>query len=187
MKYLIVGLGNIGEKYQNTRHNIGFMILDAFAEASNITFDPKRYGSVAETKIKGRKVVLLKPSTYMNLSGKAVRYWLQKENIPIENCLILTDDINIPAGKVRIRTKGSNGGHNGLGNIIEILGTSKFNRLRYGIGKDFMPGEQVDFVISEWTDAELEIFEKLKKHLLDAVTSFVTIGIDRTMNFYNIK
>lgn len=187
MKYLIVGLGNIGSEYSKTRHNIGFMILDAYAEASNISFETNRYGDIAMKKVKGRQVFLLKPSTFMNLSGKALRYWMQKEKIPIENILILTDDINIPLGKIRIRAKGGDGGHNGLANITEILGHAKFNRLRYGIGKEFSAGEQVDYVLGKWTDEEMEVFDKLKKHLIETINSFVTIGIERTMNFYNIK
>ncbi|MBN2891966.1 MAG: aminoacyl-tRNA hydrolase [Bacteroidales bacterium] len=187
MKYLIVGLGNIGTEYTNTRHNIGFTILDAYVEASNIIFETKRYGDIAQKKIKGRQVFFLKPSTYMNLSGKALRYWMQNEKIPIENVLILTDDINIPLGKVRIRTKGSDGGHNGLKNISEILGHSNFNRLRFGIGKEFGPGEQIDYVLGEWSADERKEIESRKKHIFDAINSFVTTGIERTMNFYNIK
>ena len=185
MKYMIIGLGNIGLEYTNTRHNIGFLILDAFAEASNIFFETKRYGDVIEHKIKGRQITFLKPSTFMNLSGKAVRYWMQKNKIPAENILVITDDINLPLGKIRIRTKGGDGGHNGLKSIIEILGHSKFTRLRYGIGKDFYPGEQVDYVLNEWTDKELEIFEKIKKELVQIINSFVTIGVERTMNQFN--
>ncbi len=187
MKYLIVGLGNIGQEYKNTRHNIGFYLLDAFAKASNINFETERYGDIANKKIKGRQVFFLKPSTYMNLSGKAVRYWMTKEKIFIQNVLIITDDINIPLGKVRIRAKGGDGGHNGLKNITEILGHSKFNRLRFGIGKEFKEGEQVDYVLGKWTDIELEEIKKLEKHIIEAIGAFVTIGIERTMNFFNIK
>ena len=185
MKYLIFGLGNIGTEYTHTRHNIGFMILDAYAEASNIVFEPSRYGSVAERKIKGRKVIFVKPSTYMNLSGKAVRYWMQKEKVPVENILVITDDINLPNGKIKIKPKGGDGGHNGLKNIIELLGTQNFARVRYGIGKVFRPGEQVDYVLGKLTDEELDIFDKNKKKCIDIINSFVTVGLQKTMNFYN--
>ncbi len=187
MKYLIVGLGNIGKDYSNTRHNIGFRLLDAFAQASNIFFETQRYGDIAHAKVKGRQLILLKPSTFMNLSGKSVRYWLQNENISIENLLILTDDINLPMGKIRIRTKGNDGGHNGLKSIIDLLGHNEFNRLRYGIGKEFSQGEQVDYVLGEWTDEELKIIEDTKKTVIDTINSFVTIGIEKTMNYFNKK
>lgn len=185
MKYLVVGLGNIGNEYAKTRHNIGFDILDAYAEASNIIFELKRYGDVATKRFKGRQLTFVKPSTYMNLSGKAVRYWMQKEKIPKENIFILTDDINLPLGKIRIKPKGGDGGHNGLKHIIEILGDSNFARLRYGVGKEFYPGEQADYVLSKWTDEELKVFETKKKKCIDAINSFVTIGLERTMNFFN--
>lgn len=187
MKYLIIGLGNIGEKYVNTRHNIGFLMLDAYSKASNISFKTKRYGDIAEHKVKGRQLTFLKPSTYMNLSGKAIRFWMQKKNIPAENIFVITDDLNLPLGKIRIRTKGGDGGHNGLKNIIEILGNSNFTRLRYGIGKDFSIGEQVDYVLNEWTDEELKSIEDNKKTVIQIINAFVTIGIERTMNQYNKK
>ncbi len=187
MKYLIFGLGNIGSEYAETRHNIGFMVLDAYAQASNIVFTPKRYGDVAQRKVKGRQVILVKPSTYMNLSGKAVRFWMQKEKVPIENILIVTDDINLPFGKIRVRPKGGDGGHNGLKNIIELIGQNNFPRFRYGIGKDFYPGEQVDYVLGKLTDEEKKIFEQSTKKCIDIINSFVTVGLARTMNFYNSK
>ena len=166
MKYLIFGLGNIGQEYAQTRHNIGFNILDAYAEASNITFSTKRYGDIAEKKYKGRQIILVKPSTYMNLSGKAVRFWMQKEKVPKDKILILTDDINLPIGKTRLKSKGGDGGHNGLKNIIEILGDANFARFRYGIGNEFHIGQQVDYVLGTWTNEELKIFEQNKKNIL---------------------
>ncbi len=185
MKYLIFGLGNMGQEYSKTRHNIGFMILDAFAQASNLVFEPKRYGDIAKTKIKGRQIIFIKPSTFMNLSGKAVRYWMQKEKVDIENILVIADDINLPSGKIRLRPKGGDGGHNGLKSIIELTGSSKFPRMRYGMGKVFRQGEQVDYVLGEMTAEEKDIFDKNKKKTADIITSFVTIGLERTMNLYN--
>ncbi|MDR1984938.1 MAG: aminoacyl-tRNA hydrolase [Prevotellaceae bacterium] len=187
MKYLVVGLGNIGAEYANTRHNIGFKALDSFAEASNVTFSTLRYGALSETKIKGRSVWLLKPSTYMNLSGKAIAYWLQAEKIPIENLLIILDDISLPFGQIRIRTKGSDGGHNGLKNINEILGHNNYNRLRFGIGHDFTQGGQVNYVLDNWSSEEIKILPEKFKIIHDAIISFVTIGIERTMNIFNTK
>ena len=150
MKYLITGLGNIGDKYKETRHNIGFEILDAFAEASNISFDDKRYGAVSTYKFKGRTFILLKPSTYVNLSGKAVDYWLKKEKIPLDRLLVLVDDVSLQFGSVRIKPKGGAGGHNGLTNINQVLGTQEYARLRFGIGNDYYPGEQVQYVLGKW-------------------------------------
>lgn len=187
MKYLVAGLGNIGAEYANTRHNIGFKALDAFAEVSNVTFSTLRYGAISEVKIKGRSVWLLKPSTYMNMSGKAVAYWLQAERIAIENMLIIVDDISLPFGQIRIRTKGSDGGHNGLRNISEILGHNNYNRLRFGIGHDFSQGGQVDYVLDEWSSEETKILPEKLKIMHNAVVSFVTIGIERTMNIFNTK
>jgi len=187
VKYLIVGLGNIGAEYSNTRHNIGFKALDAFAEASNVTFSSLRYGALSEVKVKGRSVWMLKPSTYMNLSGKAVAYWLQAEKIPIENLLIIVDELSLPFGQIRIRTKGSDGGHNGLKNINEILGHNNYNRLRFGIGSDFAQGRQVDYVLDEWNSDETKILPEKLKTINDAIVSFVTIGIERTMNKFNTK
>jgi len=183
----VAGLGNIGAEYANTRHNIGFKALDSFAEAFNATFSTLRYGALGEVKIKGRSVWLLKPSTYMNLSGKAIAYWLKAEKIPIENMLVIVDDISLPFGQIRIRTKGSDGGHNGLRNINETLGHNNYNRLRFGIGHDFLQGGQVNYVLDEWSrEEEPELRQKLKT-VNDAVISFVTVGIERTMNIFNTK
>lgn len=187
VKYLIVGLGNIGAEYAATRHNIGFEVLDAFAEASNTSFSPGRYGSVAETRVKGRSLLLLKPSTYMNLSGKAVRYWMQTEKIPLENLFVVVDDIALPFGTIRLRTQGSDGGHNGLKNINEMLGTTRYARLRFGIGGDFPKGHQVDHVLGQWTPEEnAELPERIRR-AAETIPSFVTVGIERTMNLFNSR
>ena len=185
MKYLIVGLGNIGVEYADTRHNIGFQVLDALAGASNTFFSTGRYGDVAELRHKGRTLLLLKPSTYMNLSGKAVRYWLEAERIPRENLLIISDDIALPFGTLRLRAKGSAGGHNGLKNIAELLGTEEFARMRFGVGGDFARGHQIDYVLGEWTEAEREAMPERLKLFGEAVLSFATIGLERTMNLFN--
>lgn len=161
------------------------MILDAYAQASNLVFMPNRYGDTVETKVKGRQIVFIKPSTFMNLSGKSVRYWMQKEKVEMENVLIFTDDINLPFGKIRIRTKGSDGGHNGLKSIIELTNNQEFARVRYGIGKVFKPGEQVDYVLGELSVEEKDMFDKSKKKCIDIINAFVTIGLERTMNLYN--
>ena len=156
MNYLIAGLGNIGQEYSDTRHNAGFMVLDAWAQASNTVFTTQRYGDVAEVSFKGRKITLLKPSTYMNLSGNAVRYWMTKLKLPVENLLVICDDLNIPFGTLRMRKKGSDGGHNGLKNIQELLGTQDYARIRVGIGNDFQKGGQVDFVLGKLDGEELK-------------------------------
>ncbi|NOU16383.1 MAG: aminoacyl-tRNA hydrolase [Bacteroidales bacterium] len=187
MKYLIAGLGNIGSEYSNTRHNIGFMVLDALVKASNISFKDTRYGFTSELKHKGRTFILLKPSTYMNLSGKAVSYWLQKEKIPIENLLVVVDDIALPLGSLRLRAGGSDGGHNGLKSIDGILETQNYSRLRFGIGGNFPKGYQVDFVLGEWDDEEKKILPERIQKAYEIIFSFGTIGIERTMNFYNKK
>ncbi|MFW5773714.1 MAG: aminoacyl-tRNA hydrolase [Tangfeifania sp.] len=185
MKYLIAGLGNIGPEYKNTRHNIGFQILDALAGASNIVFSDRRYGFVSEYKFKGRTFILLKPTTYMNLSGRAVNYWMQKEKISLDKTLVLVDDIALPFGTVRLKAKGSPGGHNGLKSISEVLGTNNYPRLRFGIGDNFHQGFQVDYVLSDWTrEEEKELPEKID-NCIEIIKSFGTIGIERTMNFYN--
>ncbi|MFW5756072.1 MAG: aminoacyl-tRNA hydrolase [Tangfeifania sp.] len=185
MKYLIAGLGNIGPEYKNTRHNIGFQILDALAGASNIVFSDRRYGFVSEYKFKGRTFILLKPTTYMNLSGRAVNYWMQKEKIPLDKILVLVDDIALPFGTVRLKAKGSPGGHNGLKSISEVLGTDNYPRMRFGIGDNFHQGFQVDYVLSDWTrEEEKELPEKID-NCIEIIKSFGTIGIERTMNFYN--
>lgn len=187
MKYLIVGLGNIGPDYENTRHNIGFMVLDAFAKASNIVFQDKRYGFVAETRLKNRSLVLLKPSTFMNLSGNAVRYWLQKEKIEAENLLVVVDDLALPLGTLRLKSKGSDAGHNGLKHIQQILGTQQYARLRFGIGNDFARGAQVDYVLDEFSDEEKEVLPERLKTAMDIIRSFCLAGVDVTMNQYNNK
>lgn len=187
MKYLIAGLGNIGSEYSNTRHNIGFMVLDALVKASNISFKDTRYGFTSELKHKGRTFILLKPSTYMNLSGKAVSYWLQKEKIPIENLLVVVDDIALPLGSLRLRAGGSDGGHNGLKSIDGILETQNYSRLRFGIGGNFPKGYQVDYVLGEWSDEEKKVLPERIQKTREIIFSFGTIGIERTMNFYNKK
>jgi len=187
MKYLIVGLGNIGAEYAGTRHNVGFKVLDALAEASNTVFTSARYGAVAELRHKGRTLVLLKPSTYMNLSGKAVRYWLEQEKIPRENLLVVSDDIALPFGTLRMRPKGSAGGHNGLKHIAELLGSEEYARMRFGVGGDFARGHQVDYVLGEWTEAEREALPDRLKVFGEAILSFAAIGCERTMNLYNKK
>ena len=187
MKYLIVGLGNIGVEYANTRHNIGFKVLDALAEASNATFTAGRYGSTATIKHKGRTLILLKPSTYMNLSGKAVRYWMEQEKIKPENLLVISDDIAIPFGQLRMRQQGSAGGHNGLKNINELLGHNNYSRIRFGIGGDFPQGFQVDYVLGKWTDEERKAMPERVKVAVDAIRSFVSVGAAMTMNTFNKK
>jgi len=187
MKYLIAGLGNIGPEYKNTRHNIGFQILDALAEASNIHFNDKRYGFVAEYKFKARTFILLKPTTYMNLSGRAVHYWLQKENIDIKNLLVLVDDLALPFGTLRVRAKGGAGGHNGLDNINLVLGRNDYARLRFGIGDDFHKGFQVNYVLGEWSNEEKKELAFKIDDAIEIIKSFGTIGVERTMNFHNKK
>ena len=187
MKYLIVGLGNIGDEYAGTRHNIGFMMLDAFANAQGVTWADKRYGFVAKCRVKNAEMVLLKPSTYMNLSGNAVRYWLQQEKIPVENMLVLVDDLNLSFGTIRIRKQGSNGGHNGLGNIQSVLGTENYARVRFGIGNNFTRGAQCNFVLGKWTDEEQKLLPDRLKLTSEIIPSFCLQGIDRTMNLYNGK
>lgn len=185
MKFLVAGLGNIGPEYYNTRHNIGFQVLDTLAGVSNTVFKPARYGDVAVAKHKSRQFILLKPSTYMNLSGKAVNYWLQHEKIPIEHLLVVTDDLNLPFGTLRMRSKGSDGGHNGLKHIQQTLGTTKYPRLRFGVGSEFMPGGQVNYVLGKWNEDETaKLPERLEK-FSDAVLAFGSIGIARAMNQFN--
>ncbi len=185
MKYLIAGLGNIGKEYENTRHNIGFKILDALVDASNIGFKDKRYGLVSEYNYKARNFILLKPTTYMNLSGRAVNYWLQKEKIPIENLLVLVDDIALPFGTVRMRAKGGDGGHNGLRNINEVLGRNDYARVRFGIGDSFHSGFQVDYVLSNWDKQEEKELPESIDTCIKMIQSFGTVGVSRTMNFFN--
>ena len=184
-KFLIVGLGNIGDEYENTRHNTGFMVLDAFAKASNIVFaDNKRYGFVAETSLKGRKVILLKPSTYMNLSGNAVRYWLNQEKIDQSRLLVISDDVALPLGAFRLKAGGSNGGHNGLGHIQQLIGQN-YARLRMGIGNDFPRGMQVDWVLGKYDEEDMKTLQPSIDTACEIIKSFVLAGIDLTMNQYN--
>jgi PTH1 family peptidyl-tRNA hydrolase len=185
LKYLIAGLGNIGEEYKNTRHNVGFMVLDAAAAASNISFTDRRYGFIAEMRHKNASVILLKPSTLMNRSGNAVRYWMQKEKIPPENLLVITDDIAIPTGSMRLRARGGDGGHNGLASISEILGTNDYARLRIGIGNNFGRGGQIDYVLGEWTEEELAVIVKRLSLSVEIIRSFVTAGCELTMTAFN--
>lgn len=187
MKHLIVGLGNIGDEYRDTRHNIGFMILDAFAEASNISFSTERYGDVARMRLKNKQLVLIKPSTYMNLSGNAVRYWKDKENIDISNILVCVDDIALPFGAIRIKPRGSDAGHNGLKNIAAMLGTDAYPRLRFGIGDNYPRGCQIDYVLGKFTDDEEAAIGPRLETAVDAIREFVLAGIQNSMCKYNNK
>lgn len=183
-KYLVCGLGNPGVEYEQTRHNTGFMVLDAFAKASNIHFEDKRYGFVAETSIKGRKVFLLKPTTFMNLSGNAVRYWMQKERIDMSHLLVVSDDVALPLGAFRLRKSGSNGGHNGLGHIIQLMGQD-YARLRVGVGNDYPKGAQVQWVLGRYDEAQMQVLESTFNVTTELIRSFVLQGVDATMNQYN--
>ena len=187
MNYLIVGLGNIGVEYANTRHNMGFMVLDAWAQASNIVFESGRYGSLASVSFKGRKFYLLKPSTYMNLSGKAVRYWMNELDIPIENLMVVSDDLNIPFGTLRLRKGGSAGGHNGLTNINELIGTQDYARIMVGIGNDFGRGHQVDFVLGELSDQQKKQMESISARVIEGIKTWAMMGADRAMNVVNTR
>ncbi len=186
-KFLVVGLGNPGLKYDDTRHNIGFQILDEFAKIAEANFESDKLAEVCKINIKGRQFVCIKPQTFMNLSGKAVRYWMQKENIDINNILVITDDINIDFGMIRIKGKGSDGGHNGLKHIQEVLNTTKYPRFRFGVGSDFGRGQQVDYVLGTWSDEEREYLKTRKKTCAEAIKSFGLVGINQTMNQYNGK
>ena len=186
-KYLIVGLGNIGPKYANTRHNIGFKILDFLAEKEELTFESKKLGDVTVYKLKGRTFLLLKPSTFMNLSGKAIRYWLEKEKIPLENLLVVTDDLNLDFGTFRIKTKGSDGGHNGLKDTQQVLNTTKYNRFRFGIGDTFSQGKQIDYVLGEWISEEQKLLPERLEKATEMIKSFGLAGITNTMNSFNGK
>jgi PTH1 family peptidyl-tRNA hydrolase len=187
LKYLIVGLGNIGEEYKYTRHNIGFSVLDAMAIASNISFSDKRYGAVTHLKYKGRTLVLLKPSTFMNLSGHAVDYWLKKEKIGIENMLVIVDDLALPTGTIRMRPKGSDGGHNGLAHINSILGSDQYARIRVGIGNSFRKGAQKDYVLGSWSAEEKKFMEERIDVVVEMIKSFGTAGLELTMTAFNKK
>ena len=185
--YLVVGLGNIGAEYASTRHNMGFMILDAWAQASNVVFSVERYGAVAQISFKGRHFTLLKPSTYMNLSGNAVRYWMQKLDLPLENLIVISDDLNLPFGTLRMRLSGSDGGHNGLENIIWTLESDQWARIRVGIGNGFSRGGQVDYVLGNLSPEELEQIPALADRIIRGIKDFSTIGPQRAMNFVNAK
>ena len=187
MKFLIVGLGNIGAEYKNTRHNIGFKVLDMLAEQSGTFFSSDRLADVAEIKYKGKTLILIKPTTYMNLSGKAVNYWLQKEKILQENMLVITDDIALPFGTIRIRPKGSDGGHNGLKSINESINTQDYPRLRFGVGNNFPKGRQAEYVLGEWNEEELKVLEQRIDVATQVVKSFASTGLQRTMNDFSNK
>ncbi|MAG88884.1 MAG: aminoacyl-tRNA hydrolase [Flavobacteriaceae bacterium] len=186
-KFLIAGLGNIGPKYENTRHNIGFKILDELAAKQEAVFTTQKLGDIAQFRYKGRTFVLLKPSTYMNLSGKAVNYWLQKEKIAVENLLVVTDDLNLSFGTLRLKTKGSDGGHNGLKDIQAQLNTTKYNRFRFGISAEFSKGQQIDYVLGEWSEEELKELPGRLKISAELIESFATAGVSNTMNSFNGK
>jgi peptidyl-tRNA hydrolase, PTH1 family len=187
MKFLIVGLGNIGSEYENTRHNIGFKIVEHLASNAGASFVTGRYAAVCEMRHKGKTFILIKPSTYMNLSGNAVRYWMQEEKISIENVLVITDDLALPFGKLRMRGKGSDGGHNGLKHIQQILNTDAYARLRFGVGAEFSKGQQVDYVLGEWNDEEKKTLQERIEVAAKGVLSFGLIGLSRTMNDVNTK
>jgi PTH1 family peptidyl-tRNA hydrolase len=186
-KFLIAGLGNIGAEYANTRHNIGFKVLDFLADKESLSFETAKLGALAQYKFKGRTFFLLKPNTYMNLSGKAVKYWMDKENIPIENVLVITDDLNLPFGSIRIRPKGSDGGHNGLKSIQQILGTADYPRFRFGISDEFKKGQQVDYVLGEWGEDEKAKLPERLEVATEIIRSFGTAGLGNTMTSFNGK
>ncbi len=184
-KFLIVGLGNIGNEYTNTRHNVGFKVLDFFAQQENLNFETLKLGSVAKHRINGKQVFLLKPNTYMNLSGKAVKFWMDKESIPQQNILVITDDLNLSFGTIRIRSKGSDGGHNGLKNINFCLNSNEYPRFRFGISDEFKKGKQVDYVLGEWNDSEIEKLKERLKMASEIIQSFVSSGTENTMTGFN--
>ena len=187
MKYLITGLGNIGSEYLGTRHNIGFRVVNALVEDAGVPFTEERYGAIARMRIKNCELIILKPNTFMNLSGNAVRYWLQKENIPVENLLVIVDDLALPFGTLRLKPKGSDAGHNGLKHIAATLGTQDYARLRFGIGNDFPRGGQIDFVLGHFTDKDLKTMDERVATACDIIKSFCLAGISITMNQYNKK
>jgi PTH1 family peptidyl-tRNA hydrolase len=184
-KFLVVGLGNIGEEYVDTRHNIGFKVLDSLSVEEDFSFETAKLGDVGTFKLKGRSIICLKPSTYMNRSGKALKYWMDKENIPLENVLVITDDINLSFGTIRLKTKGSDGGHNGLKDVQQYLLTTNYNRLRFGVGSDFGKGKQIDYVLGEWNQEEKEALTERFERVNALIRSFVLSGVNRTMNEYN--
>lgn len=185
--YLIAGLGNIGEKYENTRHNIGFKILDALAAKEEVSFETEKLGAIAKFRFKGRTFILLKPSTYMNLSGKAVNYWLNKEKIPVENLLVICDDLNLAFGAIRIKAKGSDGGHNGLKDINAVLNTQQYARFRFGVSANFSTGRQADYVLGEWDTEENRLLPERIEKGCEIIKSFGTAGLNNTMNTFNGK
>lgn len=187
MKYLIVGLGNIGDEYVGTRHNVGFRTVDAFAQKQGAEWADKRYGAIARTRVKNTELILLKPSTYMNLSGQAVRYWAQQEKIPVEHLLVIVDDLSLPVGKIRMRGSGSDGGHNGLKNIASCMMTQNYPRIKFGIGNEFPKGTQVDFVLGQFSDEDNRIIDEKLDYVGEMIKSFCLQGLDRTMNQYNKK
>ena len=187
MKYLIVGLGNIGDEYVGTRHNVGFRAVDAFAQKQGAEWADKRYGAIARTRVKNTELILLKPSTYMNLSGQAVRYWAQQEKIPVEHLLVIVDDLSLPVGKIRMRGSGSDGGHNGLKNIASCMMTQNYPRIKFGIGNEFPKGTQVDFVLGQFSDEDNRIINEKLDYVGEMIKSFCLQGLDRTMNQYNKK
>ena len=187
MKYLIVGLGNIGDEYVGTRHNIGFRAVDAFAKKQGVEWMDKRYGAIARTRVKNAELILLKPSTYMNLSGQAVRYWSQQEKIPVERILVIVDDLSLPVGKIRMRGTGSDGGHNGLKNIASCMMTQNYARIKFGIGNDFPKGTQIDFVLGQFSDEDNQLIQEKLDYVGEMIQSFCLQGLDRTMNQYNKK
>ena len=184
-KYLLIGLGNIGEEYEYTRHNVGFQALNKLSEKQNFSFETQKLGDLGSFRIKGRSVLCLKPSTYMNLSGKSVKYWMEKEKIPLENILVITDDLNLPFGTLRLKTKGSDGGHNGLKDIQNSLQTVNYNRLRIGVGSEFNKGRQVDYVLGKWHEEEKRALPERLDRANELITSFVLAGVKITMNEYN--
>lgn len=184
-KFLIVGLGNIGLEYQETRHNIGFKVLDYLAQEESLTFSSARLGDTASFRHKGKSAICLKPSTFMNLSGKAIKYWMEQENIPIENILVITDDIHLPFGTLRLKAKGSDGGHNGLKSIQQTLGTATYHRLRFGVGAEFSKGKQVDYVLGQWTATENQLLEERLQQTTNCIRSFLFAGVKNTMNQFN--
>lgn len=184
-KYLLIGLGNIGDKYKDTRHNVGFQALNKLSEKEKFSFETRKLGDLGSFKIKGRSVLCLKPSTYMNLSGKSVKYWMEKEKIPLENILVITDDLNLPFGTLRLKTKGSDGGHNGLKDIQNSLQTTNYNRLRIGVGSEFSKGRQVDYVLGKWNEEEKSALPERLERVSELITSFILAGVKITMNEYN--
>lgn len=187
MKFLIAGLGNMGPDYEGTRHNIGFEVVEQLASDKNVSFEVKRYGDIARIKHRGKTLILLKPSTLMNLSGKAVRYWMKKENIPVEKTLVVLDDVALPLGKLRMKKKGGDGGHNGLADIIARIGRSDFPRLRFGIGDEFSQGRQIDYVLSKWSEEEQKIIKPRIESAGEMILAFSFLGIEKTMTTYNNK